>query len=70
MEMSQGNSLVALLNKQQSLFFFFFFSFTKSENRQAEQVLPGGGYYQWERGEGGENVWEVHCSANTVCMYM
>jgi hypothetical protein len=43
-----------------------FFSFTKSENRRAEQVS----WYQWEGGGGGEKVWEGEYGANTVytCM--
>jgi hypothetical protein len=32
---------VGILNKQKC--HFFFFSFAKSENRRAEQFLPGGG---------------------------
>jgi hypothetical protein len=39
MEMSQGYYLYSLLKKQKC---HFFFSFTKSENRSADQVLPGG----------------------------
>jgi hypothetical protein len=38
MEMSQGNSLRSYLKKQK----YHFFSFTKSENRRVDQVLPGG----------------------------
>jgi hypothetical protein len=35
--------------------FLFFFSYTKSENRRVEQVLPGEDrdWYQWEEGGGG-----------------
>jgi hypothetical protein len=39
MEMSQGNSLFSYLKQIE---ISFFFSFTKSENRRAEQVLPQG----------------------------
>jgi hypothetical protein len=40
---------VAILNKQK--YYFFFLSFTKSENRRAEQVLPRGrGTIQVRRG--------------------
>jgi hypothetical protein len=46
---------VAILSKN-----VFFFSFTKSENRKAEQVLPGGRGSmpvglgrKWEKGVGG-----------------
>jgi hypothetical protein len=41
MEVPQGNSHVAILNKQKC--HFFFLSFVKPENRRAEQVLPGVG---------------------------
>jgi hypothetical protein len=37
-EMSQGNSLCNYLKQTKMLIFFLF---TKSENRRAEQVLPG-----------------------------
>jgi hypothetical protein len=37
MKMSQGNSLHSYLKQTK----MSFFSFTKSENRRAEQVLPG-----------------------------
>jgi hypothetical protein len=37
---------------------FFFFSVTKSENRRAEEDLPGRGWYQREGGGGGERAWE------------
>jgi hypothetical protein len=49
MEISQRNSLCSyhyLKQGKMSLFFFFFFfliSSTKSENRRADQVLPGVG---------------------------
>jgi hypothetical protein len=43
-----------------------FFSFTKSENRRVEQVLPGGNWHQWEGGGVGERMWEDEYSANTV----
>jgi hypothetical protein len=51
----QGNSLCSYL-KQANMSFF---SFTKSENRREEQVLPGGGLVtvgggrRWEMGVGG-----------------
>jgi hypothetical protein len=69
MEVPQGNSAVAILNKQKCHFFFF----VKSENRRAEQILPGTGWgacYQWEGAGSGESVWEGEYSANTVytCM--
>jgi hypothetical protein len=38
-DLPQDTPHVAILNKQKC----HFFSFTKSENRRAEQVLPGGG---------------------------
>jgi hypothetical protein len=41
MEVPEGNSLSSYL-KQSKMSFFFIFSYTKSENRRAEQVLPGG----------------------------
>jgi hypothetical protein len=37
MEMSQGNSLYSYLKQKRHFFFFI-----KTENRRAEQVLPGG----------------------------
>jgi hypothetical protein len=39
MEMSQRNSLYSYLKQTK----MSFFSFTKSENRRVEKVLPGGG---------------------------
>jgi hypothetical protein len=59
---------VAILNKPKCQFF----SFTKSENRRAEQVLPRRGWYQWEEGGGGEMVREGEYGANavyTVCKW-
>jgi hypothetical protein len=55
MEMSQGNSLCSYL-KQTKMSFFF--SFTKSENRRAEQVLLLGGFIPVGEGKwwGGERV--------------
>jgi hypothetical protein len=38
MEMSHGNSLCSYLKQTKTSFFF---SFTQSENRRVEQVLPG-----------------------------
>jgi hypothetical protein len=56
MEMSQGNSLCSY-HKQTKMSFF---SFTKSENRKVEQVLPGGGeWYQWEGEEVGTGCRKV-----------
>jgi hypothetical protein len=45
MEVSKGNSLCSYL-KQPKLSFVFFFSYTISEKKRAEQVLPGGSWYQ------------------------
>jgi hypothetical protein len=47
MKVSQGNSLGSYLKQTK----VSFFSFTKSENRRAEQVLPGAGEGASERGE-------------------
>jgi hypothetical protein len=48
-----------------------YFSFTKSENRRAEQVLPGvEGFYQWEGGEDVKRVWEGEYSTNSVYICM
>jgi hypothetical protein len=63
MEMSQGNSLCSYL-KQTKMSFIF--SFTKSENKKAEQVLPCRSWYQWEGRRDGERVWEGEYSANTM----
>jgi hypothetical protein len=66
--MSQGNSCVAILKKQKCLFFF---SFTKSENRRAEQVLRGV-CYQWERkkvGKGHGRVKIVQILCTHVCKW-
>jgi hypothetical protein len=42
MEMPQGNSLCSYLKQAKMSFFIFScFSYTKSENRRVEQVLPG-----------------------------
>jgi hypothetical protein len=53
-----------MLNKQKMSFFFF--SFTKSENRREEQVLPG----RFDTSRRGEEVRKgckrVNVSANTV----
>jgi hypothetical protein len=66
MEISQGNFCVAtFISNKQNVFYLFFFS-TKSENRRAEQVLPGGGMlvplgrgrWQGKEGEcGAKNVY-------------
>jgi hypothetical protein len=66
MEMSQGDSLYGDL-KQTKMSFFF--SFTKSENRRAEQVLSGGSSINEEGGRE-ERVREDEYGANTVytCM--
>jgi hypothetical protein len=42
-----------------------FFSFTKSENRRVEQVLPGDWYSRRGR-RGGEREWNGEYGANTV----
>jgi hypothetical protein len=43
MEVPQGNSSCSYLKQAKMLsYLFFFFSYTKSENRRAEQVLCGG----------------------------
>jgi hypothetical protein len=57
MEMSQENSLCSYL-KQTKMSYFFFFSFTKSETKRTEQVLPEGvgtsrRERMWEEGVGG-----------------
>jgi hypothetical protein len=52
MDLSQGNSLCSYLKQAKC----DFFSFTKSENRRAEQFLSGGDLYQWEQGGGRERV--------------
>jgi hypothetical protein len=59
---------LAVLNKQKC----HFFSFTKSENRRAEQVLPGRVGTSGRRGGGGEIVKKGEYCANTVhtCMQM
>jgi hypothetical protein len=54
MEVPQGNSLCSYLKQTK----MSFFSFTKSENRRMEQVLPGGlvsvgGGKRWGKGVGG-----------------
>jgi hypothetical protein len=51
MEISQGNSLLAILDKQKCLFFFL----TKTESKSAEQILTGD-WYQWEGVGCGERV--------------
>jgi hypothetical protein len=60
MEMSQGNSLCIYLKQ---IKMSFFFSFTKLENRRAEQILPGG-----KRRCG--RAWEGEYGANTVHTYI
>jgi hypothetical protein len=55
MEMSQGNSLCSCLKETKMSFFL---SFTKSENRRVELILPGGlipvgGKRRWGKGMGG-----------------
>jgi hypothetical protein len=67
MEISQGNSLCNYLNQAK----MSFFSFTKSENRKVEQLLPlGGRWYQWEGGGQEERAWEGEYGTNSVytCM--
>jgi hypothetical protein len=53
MEMSQGNSGIAILHKQNVIYFFF--SYTISENRKVKQILFGG-WHQWEGGGHKERV--------------
>jgi hypothetical protein len=59
MEIPQGNSLHSHLYLKQtkmSTFSFYLFSFTKLENRRAEQILPRGeGWHLWEGGGNGES---------------
>jgi hypothetical protein len=62
---STSSQDIAILNKQKC----HFSSFTKSENRRAEQVLPAA-WCQWKRGGGRERVQEDEYSANTVYAYM
>jgi hypothetical protein len=52
--------LVAILNKQKHNFFLF----TKSENRRAEQVLPGtsGRGEKVEKGCGRANILQILCT--------
>jgi hypothetical protein len=47
MEMSQGNSLCSYFKQTKMLYIFFSY---KIKEQQAKQVLPGGRWYQWERG--------------------
>jgi hypothetical protein len=42
MEMPQQNYLCRYLKQKCLFFFFYFFSYTKLENRRAEQILPLG----------------------------
>jgi hypothetical protein len=66
-EISQRNSLCRFLKQTK----ISFFSFTKSEKRRVEQILPGGrDLYHWKRGGGRERIWEGEYSVNTVytCM--
>jgi hypothetical protein len=71
LEVSQGSSWVAILNKQRCHFVLFCFT-----NRRVEQVLwwrgAGGGVGSSGRreGVGGERVWEGGYSANTVYTYV
>jgi hypothetical protein len=61
-EMSQGNSCVAILSKGKC----HFFPFTKLESRSVEEVLPGVGVgttrsgRKWEQGMGGR-IWCKYC---------
>jgi hypothetical protein len=64
MDMPQGNSLAAVLNKQKC-HFFFFFSYTKSENK-----FCLGDWYQWKGGGGEEKVKESEYGTNTVYTLM
>jgi hypothetical protein len=58
-ECQKETPCVAVLNKQNVIFFLLFFSYTKSENRRAEQVLPGeaGTGGSGEEGGNGEGGW-------------
>jgi hypothetical protein len=58
MEVPQETLYVAILNKKNVLFSSSFFNYTKSKNRRAEQVLPGGTGIcrrgrKWGKGVGG-----------------
>jgi hypothetical protein len=56
LEGPQGNSLCTYLKQTKIYSFsFFFFSYTKSDNRRAEQVLPGGGLVSVGEGRRWEN---------------
>jgi hypothetical protein len=64
MEMSQGITCRAILNKQKWLL-------SKIENRKIKQFLSGS-WYQWEGGRYKEMVMEAKCSGNNMysCMKM
>jgi hypothetical protein len=73
-EISQENSLCSYLYLKQTKchvfsFYLFIFSFTKSENKRAELVLPAGTHRRgrcWEKGIGGR-IWRkkrVHTYIN------
>jgi hypothetical protein len=65
-EMSQGKSLCSYLKQTK----MSFFSFTKSENRKAEQILGGGGLLPVGGGKGGEMVKENEYGTNIVYICM
>jgi hypothetical protein len=61
MEVPQGNSLCSYLNQKCHFFLLI----------QTEQVLLWGrGWYQWERGGGGEMVKDGEYGENTVYTWM
>jgi hypothetical protein len=60
MEVSQGNSLCSYI--KQAKCHFFFLSFAKSENRNAEQVLPMG----FDTNEMREEMGDVYKRVNMV----
>jgi hypothetical protein len=66
MKMSPGNTLCKYIKKPKMSFFFLFF-FSEQEGRTGPVC---GGWFQWERGGGGERVWEDEYTVITVytCM--
>jgi hypothetical protein len=61
MEMSQGNSLCSYLKQK-----CHFFKQNQTTGRRAGPAWEGGSWYQWERGGGGESVWDGEYSASTT----
>jgi hypothetical protein len=53
-EVPQGNALCSYLKQAKMAFYCLLFSYTKSENRRAEQVLPRGRVFV---PEGGARMW-------------